>query len=309
VARRVLELGWWGRYECPFFHADPHPANVLVRPGNRITMLDFGACGVTSRKQAREDRESFRHLLKGDLTAVTEVVLRAAMPLPRIDVHELRQRLERHAWRQHFANISKGVEWWERSTAGFWIAAASAMRGLSLPLAPRFLELLRATLLYDTLALRLDHGLNVQNEFVRYERRATRRRARLAGEETRRSLSGRPALSAEAERLRVAEALEWGKFWVETVTESMPMSFQSLSKKSSYLISVLLRLAVGLGLLAVVGGAFVALDAYFAGRAEAFGTSVRTALRSPVTLTLGGLLLAQALRRIYLRLLDKDPSA
>src|SRR3989344_8372256 len=31
--------------EYGFFHADPHPANVFVLPGNKIALLDFGICG------------------------------------------------------------------------------------------------------------------------------------------------------------------------------------------------------------------------------------------------------------------------
>jgi ubiquinone biosynthesis protein len=32
--------------EFGFFHADPHPANVFVLPGNKIALLDYGICGT-----------------------------------------------------------------------------------------------------------------------------------------------------------------------------------------------------------------------------------------------------------------------
>ena len=32
-------------FEDGFFHADPHPANVFVLPGNKIAILDYGICG------------------------------------------------------------------------------------------------------------------------------------------------------------------------------------------------------------------------------------------------------------------------
>ncbi|MBS3151691.1 AarF/ABC1/UbiB kinase family protein [Candidatus Woesearchaeota archaeon] len=32
-------------FEDGFFHADPHPANVFVLPGNKIALLDYGICG------------------------------------------------------------------------------------------------------------------------------------------------------------------------------------------------------------------------------------------------------------------------
>jgi ubiquinone biosynthesis protein len=31
-----------------FFHADPHPGNVLYLPGNRIALIDFGMVGRLS---------------------------------------------------------------------------------------------------------------------------------------------------------------------------------------------------------------------------------------------------------------------
>ena len=37
-----------------FFHADPHPGNIFVLPGNVICLLDFGMTGIVDR-QTRED--------------------------------------------------------------------------------------------------------------------------------------------------------------------------------------------------------------------------------------------------------------
>lgn len=36
-----------------FFHADPHPANLLVLPGNKLVFLDFGIVGVASAPPKR----------------------------------------------------------------------------------------------------------------------------------------------------------------------------------------------------------------------------------------------------------------
>ena len=41
-------------FDHGFFHADPHPGNVFVLPGNVICMLDFGMAGVVDR-QTRDD--------------------------------------------------------------------------------------------------------------------------------------------------------------------------------------------------------------------------------------------------------------
>jgi ubiquinone biosynthesis protein len=46
VLKQVFNFG--------FFHADPHPGNIFVLPGNVICLLDFGMTGIVDR-QTRED--------------------------------------------------------------------------------------------------------------------------------------------------------------------------------------------------------------------------------------------------------------
>lgn len=54
LARRGALVAWKMALEDGFFHADPHPGNFLVLPGNRIAMLDFGMVGKLSR--ARQEQ-------------------------------------------------------------------------------------------------------------------------------------------------------------------------------------------------------------------------------------------------------------
>ncbi|MFC6329390.1 ABC1 kinase family protein, partial [Alloalcanivorax gelatiniphagus] len=48
IARRGALVAWKMALEDGFFHADPHPGNFLILPGNRIAMLDFGMVGKLS---------------------------------------------------------------------------------------------------------------------------------------------------------------------------------------------------------------------------------------------------------------------
>ncbi|MCC6199829.1 MAG: phosphotransferase [Moraxellaceae bacterium] len=45
LARRGARAIWKMMLEDGFFHADPHPGNFIILPGNRIAMLDFGMVG------------------------------------------------------------------------------------------------------------------------------------------------------------------------------------------------------------------------------------------------------------------------
>jgi len=50
VLRMVLVHG--------YFHADPHPGNVLFLPGNRIGMIDFGMVGMLTHPRRQPDCRS-----------------------------------------------------------------------------------------------------------------------------------------------------------------------------------------------------------------------------------------------------------
>ena len=42
VAQKLIEIFTEQILRDGFFHADPHPGNILVQPGPRIVLLDFG---------------------------------------------------------------------------------------------------------------------------------------------------------------------------------------------------------------------------------------------------------------------------
>jgi len=49
VARNIIEAAFRQLFEDGLFHGDPHPGNILVLPGNRIALLDFGLVGRLNR--------------------------------------------------------------------------------------------------------------------------------------------------------------------------------------------------------------------------------------------------------------------
>ena len=49
VARNIIEAAFRQLFEDGLFHGDPHPGNVLVLPGDRIALLDFGLVGRLTR--------------------------------------------------------------------------------------------------------------------------------------------------------------------------------------------------------------------------------------------------------------------
>src|SRR5205814_4125571 len=45
LARRILDASFHQLFTDGLFHGDPHPGNVIVLPGNRLGLLDFGLVG------------------------------------------------------------------------------------------------------------------------------------------------------------------------------------------------------------------------------------------------------------------------
>jgi len=67
VLRMVLEHG--------FFHADPHPGNVLFLPDNRIGMIDFGMVGMLTSSRRHQIVDLLHALTLKDEQALLQVLL------------------------------------------------------------------------------------------------------------------------------------------------------------------------------------------------------------------------------------------
>ena len=81
IARRGVDLGFKTVFQHGFFHADPHPGNIFVLPGNVIGLIDFGMMATLSLR----DRESFAKLVHS-ISARDE--RRAARALIELTEHE-----------------------------------------------------------------------------------------------------------------------------------------------------------------------------------------------------------------------------
>ena len=58
-----------------FFHADPHPGNVIYLPGNRLALIDFGMVGRISPVRRRQIVDLLAGLARHDEETMLEVLL------------------------------------------------------------------------------------------------------------------------------------------------------------------------------------------------------------------------------------------
>jgi len=170
VARRILWATFWSMDENVFFHADPHPANILIRPDNEVTFIDFGSCGSFNFQQRFALEQIVLSMRKQDAEAMVRASLNLMEPFPPTDVPALAKGLQGEFLRvlHTFNTPAEYTEYWERTTARLWLVLIRAARKFNLPMNLQVLRMIRATLLYDSIVLRLDHQLDRYEEYAQF---------------------------------------------------------------------------------------------------------------------------------------------
>jgi ubiquinone biosynthesis protein len=168
VAKQLVRASHYGFFECPFFHGDPHPGNILVQPGNRVVMVDFGACGVFAERERIQLAQMHYYQSQEDVGGMVQCVIQLMEPLPPIDIDELRRRLEDKWWKGFYGIKSRHAGWQERTSFKLWTALFQEVRRFHIPLPLNVLRMIRATLLYDSVAARIYPRIDVFKEYRKY---------------------------------------------------------------------------------------------------------------------------------------------
>lgn len=180
VARRLIHTHFWGLYTHISFHADPHPANIVVRANSELVFVDFGATGYLSKSRKLLFRRTYDSFLKKDPATMAQSAIMLSEPLPPLDVNAIMKETET-AYHNHMIAIrSKGTPWYERTSASMFIASLNVMSRHNVPAIPDILMFARATLLYDTLAARLDPTINFYKEHERFAAKESKNAKRRA---------------------------------------------------------------------------------------------------------------------------------
>jgi len=168
VARRILWAAFWSMDENVFFHADPHPANILIRPNNEVTFVDFGSCGSFNNQQRMALEQMILGMKNQDVESMTRALLNLLEPMPPVDVPALVKQAQEEYMRvlHTFNTPAEYTQYWERTSARQWVVMIRLARKFNVPLNLHTLRMIRATLLYDSIVLRLDNQLNRYNEYM-----------------------------------------------------------------------------------------------------------------------------------------------
>ncbi|MDH3285734.1 MAG: AarF/UbiB family protein, partial [Acidobacteriota bacterium] len=76
IARRGADLYLEMIFHHGFYHADPHPGNIMILPGNVIGLIDFGMVGRIDDRLREEVEDLLLAVAGGDEALLTQVITR-----------------------------------------------------------------------------------------------------------------------------------------------------------------------------------------------------------------------------------------
>lgn len=85
VARRGANLYMQMIFTHGFFHADPHPGNIVLLPGNVIGLLDFGMVGRIDERLREHIEDMLMAIVQHDVPLLVRIIKQIGKPPPQLD--------------------------------------------------------------------------------------------------------------------------------------------------------------------------------------------------------------------------------
>ncbi|NNC90135.1 MAG: AarF/ABC1/UbiB kinase family protein [Akkermansiaceae bacterium] len=170
IARRGVNLFLEMIFRDRFYHADPHPGNLLVLPGNVIGLLDCGMVGYLDRGT----QEGFEGLVEGfllkDGDLLTDCALQLGSPPADLDRDELRGQIEVFI-QDHLTGALKDLD------LGMVLGSlATIIRHHRIILNPSVSRLIKVLIMLEGTGRRLHPDFKLAELFEPYYRKMTHRR-------------------------------------------------------------------------------------------------------------------------------------
>ena len=93
VAKTIINSYFKQVFDFGFFHADPHPSNILVLRSDRIAFLDFGIMGKLDQEMRESLTDLFVALNRKDMEGIVNGFNNIGIINKSIDNHELKEDL------------------------------------------------------------------------------------------------------------------------------------------------------------------------------------------------------------------------
>ncbi len=150
IARRGAEAVLKQVLRHGLFHADPHPANVFVLPGNVVCFLDFGNAGRIDRPMREALAGLVESIVRRDAERLAEGLLAIGRPLGDADAQEFKQDIA------EMLDAYGDVRLRDLSISELLRDAFAAMTRYRLQFPPDLLMLIKAFLTIESVGRQLD---------------------------------------------------------------------------------------------------------------------------------------------------------
>ena len=306
VARRILLAFFWSADEHVFFHADPHPANILIRPNNEITFIDFGSCGSFNNQQRIALEQMVLSMKNQDVEAMTRASLSLMEPLPPVDVPSLVKQAQEEYMRvlHTFNTPAEYTQYWERTSARQWFVLIRISQKFNLPLNLHMLRMIRATLLYDSIVLRLDNHLDRYDEYTEF----MKIRAQLVKRKWRRKLRDTAGDGVFLSVEDLGNTFNDLMIRAQTILSKPIVNLGSTVNKGVFATSVLSRMVGRIMLITLLGVGLVGAVNFITGNPVSFTLTAGQVFQSKVYQGFLVVALIFSTRLILFRLQDRDLS-
>lgn len=156
LARRGANAVLKMMLEDGFFHADPHPGNILYLPDNRIAFIDFGMVGRLSEKRRYQIALILQHLVTRDSASVADVLLEWGDGA--VDVEHLADEID------SFLDQYHGVPLKRINLSAMLSDMVSIVRNHGLALPPDLALVLKALIAVEGMGRQLDPDFDMAAE-------------------------------------------------------------------------------------------------------------------------------------------------
>jgi predicted unusual protein kinase regulating ubiquinone biosynthesis (AarF/ABC1/UbiB family) len=304
IARRILWSAFWSMDEHVFFHADPHPANIIVHPDNKITFIDFGSCGSFNNQQKIALEQMVLSMKEGDVESMTRASLGLMEPMPPVDISALVKQAQGEYMRvlHTFNTPARYTQYWERTSARQWFVLIGVAQKFNLPLNLHMLRMIRATLLYDSIVLRLDNQLDRYQEYTLF----MRDRAKFVKKRWRENLRDSSGDNIFLGLDEFGKTLNNLMIRTQTTLGRPLINLGSTVNKWAFAASVISRMLGSMLFITILGMLLVTIWSYFAHHPISFFGAVARLTENQAYQLFVAISLVINSRHILFRLLDKD---
>ena len=160
IAKRITHLVVMQVFEHGYFHADPHPGNILILNNNKVCFLDYGLMGALTFHQ----REQVNEMLMGIANRNAVKIVGVLQKITESGYIEDKDRLENRVKEllQRYAGKTLG----EIDLSNLFYDVIKTLMSFRLKILPDFFLLIKSIITMKSVINKLDPDYNIEDHLI-----------------------------------------------------------------------------------------------------------------------------------------------